>query len=221
MNPIASHRYHLQPGGVNGQAQWCARRAGADATASREVTPIGSVEWTREYALAYGVTLPEWQTYPDALRPWLGREVRAGRFTDAARGEFVKPVKLKAFTGALLKDLEEAAEPDEPCWISDAVEFAAEWRCYILAGKVVGWGQYGDGDDAEPDLAQVRDMLAAWPGPAGWALDVGRLADGRQVLVEANDGWALGYYKGCPPDAYLRVIAARWAELTAAVEGKP
>jgi hypothetical protein len=205
--------FTLQPGGYNGAAQQAARAHGA---ISANGTPIGSVEWTRAYAAGLGITLPELETYPAELWSWLGRKIRRGVFADAAPDEFVKPALCKAFTGALRRDVECAGliAPGEPCWICEPVAFVAEWRCYILRGQVATWAQYGEGDDAEPDMAQVEEMLAVCPGPAGWALDVGRLADGRQVLVEANDGWALGFYKGADPVAYLAVIAARWEEMS-------
>lgn len=208
----------LQPGGYNREAQWCARRADVTTEPSRLAVPIGTVEWTIQYAARFGIEMPEWQTYPPSLSPWLGRSVWPELFCHVLPGQFCKPIHLKRFTGALREHVDKEVSPYEPVWISDPVAFTAEWRCYILQGQIVGWGQYGEGDDAEPNLAQVASMLAAWRGPAGWTLDVGRLADGRQVLVEANDGWALGYYKGCPPEQYLRVIAARWAEL-AGTEG--
>lgn len=205
--------FTLQNGVFNKEAQHAARIHG---TVTADGTPIGSVEWTRAHAVWVGVNLLEIPTYPAALWPWLGRNTRSGVFADAAPDEFVKPMQCKAFTGALRRDVEGAGliAPGEPCWICEPVEFVAEWRLYILRGQVAGWAQYGEGDDAEPDLAQVAEMLAAWPGPAGWALDVGRLADGRQVLVECNDGWALGFYKGADPLAYLAVVSARWEQLT-------
>lgn len=203
--------FTLQNGVFNKEAQHAARIYGTVAPGG---TPIGSVEWTRAYASNRGIVLPEPETYPEALRPWLGRHVIAGRFAAARENEFVKPARCKAFTGAIRSEITETVDPLEPCWISVPVQFVAEWRCYILRGEVATWAQYGEGDDAEPDLAQVAEMLAAWPGPAGWALDVGWLADGRQVLVECNDGWALGLYKGADPKAYLAVIAARWEELS-------
>ena len=207
-------RFYLQPGGLNREAQHCARLAGVMASPARDVVPVGTVEWTAIYAAEVGVVLPDWQTYPPELLPWMGRQVRVGRYADAQPHEFCKPLtRLKAFAGALWADVDEVVSPDEPVWIAEPVSFTAEWRCYILNRAIVGIGQYGEGDDEEPDLAHVASMLAAWQGPAGWALDVGRLADGRQVLVEVNDGWALGFYTGCKREAYLRVISARWAEI--------
>jgi len=208
--------FTLQPGGHNREAQHCARIHGTlerSPTAKRETTPIGSVEWTRCHAVWVSVHLPDMPTYPAELWPWLGRNVRTAVFSDAAWHDFVKPIRCKAFTGAIRSEVTELVSPGEPVWICEPVQFVAEWRLYILRGRVATWAQYGEGDDAEPDLAAVAQMLQAWPGPAGWALDVGRLADGRQVLVEANDGWALGFYKGADPVAYLEVISARWAEL--------
>jgi hypothetical protein len=202
--------YTLQPGGINRDAQNCARIHG---TIASDGVPIGSVEWTQEVAESRGVTLPDWETYPPPLQAWLGRRVERRVYAAASKMHFVKPVRLKAFTGAIRSEITERVDPLEPCWIADPVKFVAEWRIYVLEGAIATWAQYGEGDDAEPDLAAVAQMLAAWPGPAGWALDVGRLADGRQVLVEANDGWALGFYKGADSVAYLEVIAARWAEL--------
>lgn len=202
--------------GHNRQAAQCAILEGREhrGAPARDVVPIGSVEWTREYACAVGVGLPEFPTYPSALRRFLGRTTFVHRFAFVSDHWFVKPVQVKAFTGGIKRELTEPVEPSRLVWASEPVTFAAEWRCYVLRGEIVGVGQYGEGDDAELDLTLPRRMVEAWPGqPAGWALDVGLLDDGRLVLVEANDGWALGYYRGCDRRAYLDVIAARWAEL--------
>lgn len=209
-------KFYLQPF-ANRDAAFCAMTHGEIAREpTRDAVPIGSVEWTRMYAANFGVTLPEPDTYPEALRPFLLRKVRRGLFADAAPGEFVKPIRCKAFTGALRRDIAEPVDPSEPVWISEPVTFTAEWRVYVCDGEDVGWAQYGDGDDAEPDFGAVQAMIEVWhDAPAGWALDIGRLADGRMALVEVNDGWALGYYKPCDRRAYLNTIAARWAELTA------
>lgn len=58
--------------------------------------------------------------------------------------------------------------------------------------------------------------VAAWPGkPRGCALDFGVDDRGRTLLVEANDGFALGAY-GLPPLLYARLLSARWSEMTGA-----
>lgn len=216
-------QYIIQPG-HNTQAGHCATMAGhvtwapIDALAGlaetcRDHTPIGSVEWTREWARIIGLDLPEPETYPWPLRPCLRRAVRRAVFWRAHPNEFVKPVKCKAFTGGIQSTITEDVDPDEICWVSDPVTWGAEWRCYVLRGQIVGVGQYDEGPDADLDLAAAQAIADAWPDcPAGYALDVGML-DGRLALVEVNDGWALGYYSGCSRAAYLSVIDARWRDL--------
>jgi hypothetical protein len=50
--------------------------------------------------------------------------------------------------------------------------------------------------------------------PVSYSLDVGVMEDGRTALVECNDGWALGYYKGdLRPLDYFKMLDARWQEL--------
>ena len=211
-----------QPG-QNRQAAQCAILEGREhrEAPARDVVPIGSVEWTREYARAVGVTLPDFPTYPAELSGFLGRTTFCLLFDGVPEHWFVKPVAVKAFTGGIKSELTEPVKSDRLVWASEPVAFTAEWRCYVLRGEIVGVGQYGEGDDAELDQTMPRRMVEAWPSqPAGWALDVGRLSDGRIVLVEANDGWALGYYRGCDRRAYLDVIAARWAELAARAAGE-
>ena len=214
-------QYALQAGGINSQAAFCARAEALVAPPSQvpspEVVPIGSVEWTREYADACGIQLRKLSTYPDRLRDFLLRDVRMGAFEDAQPHEFVKPISCKAFTGGIRSSIIEEVDPDEGCWISSPVEFLAEWRCYILEGKLAGIARYDDGDnEAEPDMVVVYAMIDAWKdsAPAGWSLDVGLLPLGSTALVEVNDGWALGYYTGgtCTRQAYLDVITARWDE---------
>ena len=48
--------------------------------------------------------------------------------------------------------------------------------------------------------------------PAGCSLDFGVTDDGRTLLIEMNDGLALGCY-GLPDEEYAKLLLARWAEL--------
>lgn len=179
-----------------------------------DTVPIGSVEWTHSYATALGMKLPYVSTYPTSLAPWMQRSVRRTLFAEVQQHEFVKPIRLKAFTGGIKSKLGEHVDPAEQVWACEPVKWLAEWRCYILHGKIVGVSQYGEGEDTELDLDAPLHMIEAFTSaPAGYALDVGLLSSGRVALVEVNDGWALGYYKGCSRDAYLELIATRWKEI--------
>lgn len=218
-------RFCLQPGGYNRQAQMAAlgcRDAVIAQTPDRDACPIGSVEWTADYAQQLGLPAPSGiPTYPVELWPWLWRDCQRDLFGRVPADRFVKPLRVKAFTGGIRRDIAEPVDPAEPVWSCELVAFAAEWRCLVLGGRIVSVAQYGDGDDAECDVAEAQRMVDAWPAqPVGWALDVGII--GKQLaMVEANDGWALGFYSGHDRAAYLRVIFARWAQLCAAVDARP
>lgn len=210
-------------GEYNIQAAMCAilENAVYKGKPTIEAVPIGSVEWTKEYAQSCGVSLPMNLTYPHSLKNFLGREGYQQPFGSVPEDWFVKPIWTKEFSGGIKRELTENVPYNKLVWSFEPVKFIAEWRCYVLDGKIVGVSQYGEDEDMDLDLTIPNQMLEAWSysssypiQPAGWALDVGMLDDGRIVLVEVNDGWALGYYPGCNRKDYLNVISARWKELT-------
>ncbi len=47
--------------------------------------------------------------------------------------------------------------------------------------------------------------------PAGYGIDFGVTADRQTLLVEVNDGYALGCY-GLQHDLYAQLLSARWSE---------
>lgn len=65
-----------------------------------------------------------------------------------------------------------------------------------------------------PASGIVRTALGAYRNaPAGYGADFGISSDGRTVLVETNDGYALGYM-GIAESCYAELLAARWREIT-------
>ena len=65
-------------------------------------------------------------------------------------------------------------------------------------------------DKAVPNVVAVSEYKSA---PAAYAIDFGVTDDGRTLLIEVNDGYALGSYGLFYPD-YSKLLSARWAELT-------
>ena len=64
--------------------------------------------------------------------------------------------------------------------------------------------------------AQFAALEASGEDSAAYALDVGVVRVGvalRTVLVEVNDGFALGLYPGCPSSWYAEMQVARWREM--------
>lgn len=113
---------------------------------------------------------------------------------------------------------------DTVLWASEPVNWDAEFRYYVLDHRVIGVGRYDDGPDLDSkgqpfaiNEAVVADIIEAFRphAPRAYALDVGLLDSGETALVEANDGWALGFYSGSlEPLDYMRFLHTRWQEMT-------
>lgn len=188
--------------------------------------PVGSVEFCLAAMRHQGILPPGLSTYPDSLRDFLRREVwqaTAGQVRMLDQAVFVKPLEPKRFTGFVwpyggLDQAEFASFPDDyPVWCSTVMEWQSEWRVYVVNHQIVGQARYDDGEEfaPKPDQEVIQAMVRAYQreAPAGYGLDVGVNEKGETALVEVNDGWALGLYKGMPAKEYLELLRVRWEEL--------
>lgn len=165
--------------------------------------------------------------YPDHLAWLAGRRVERttlGATRELGRPVFVKPTRAKLFTGLVLSPsntqsrITLAPYPDDlEVLVSDVVDFVSEWRCFVCRDEVVGVRPYRGAWDVPPDREALSRAVTEGRGrmPAGHSLDLGVTADGRTLLVEANDGYALGSY-GLPSIPYAQLLEARWDELAGA-----
>ena len=171
--------------------------------------------------------LPQVPDLPASLRPFAGR-----RLWDATLGDVraivreaperlplhVKPHRAKRFKGAVVSAFRDlipsAGVPDqEPVLVQEVVSFTSEWRATILRGEVLNVAHYHGDPLRFPAAAPIRAGLAAFDDqPAGFAMDWGVTEDGRTLLVEVNDGYALGNY-GLGGLDYCALLIARWHEL--------
>lgn len=189
----------------------------------REVVVVGGVGVVVEALRQLGVEPPALD-YPDALQPFLGRRVWRATLAELRRHReddppvFAKPLVDKRFVGLVVRkfrDLIGTAHlpDDEPIHLSDAVEFVAEKRYFMLDGELVWMGHYAGDPLAQLDHERVRAAARAWTdAPRACGLDFGLTSDGRTLLVEVNDAFALGAY-GTPPLLYAQLLAARWKQL--------
>ncbi len=170
-----------------------------------------------------GLPMPAPIDYPEELKPWLGRNVQRttmGEMRRSVERVFIKPVSEKLFTGFVWHSdmgdqIRAATVPDEAeLWVSDCVVFESEYRCFVKDGELLGVRIY-KGDWAKaPERRVVEAAISAYKsGPRGYSLDFGVTDDGRTLLVEVNDAYALGHY-GLPSILYAQLIEARWEELT-------
>lgn len=183
----------------------------------------------------FGVT-PYVPDYPEAMEEFLGRKIwedtlNSIAFTESkwSKGYFVKPKKNKVFTGKVVSSLSDltglgSQYENYEVYVSEPVDFVAEWRGFILYDKLIDLRPYGlasKGRDYEAwrhhyDVAVVDKMMEAfvsWEGrPAACSMDIGVTRDGRTLLIEFNDAYSLGAY-GLADVYYAKLISARWAQL--------
>ncbi|MFD8495236.1 ATP-grasp domain-containing protein [Amycolatopsis sp. NPDC059657] len=163
--------------------------------------------------LAIGLLEPADDWLPNVPPEFAGRTVAAMSLGEAwaLDGQaFVKPPSDKGFAAQVYRDgtdLREATgslAEDTPVLVSEVVEFASEYRLFLLDGLVhaasryATWGRLDPGPrDTVP--AEVLEFAGRYLGehggelPGAVVLDVGVVA-GRTAIVEANMAWFSEYY---------------------------
>lgn len=207
---------------------WQQLQAGEiDHLLDRETILVGGVVPCRYAFKHYGIEPPNID-YPDCLKPFLGREIRTttlgnvwARYNDEGPTIFIKPRnEQKLFTGHTVSRFRDilrtsSLDRDTEVYESDPVEFLSEYRYYVHHHKVVSMGHYRGDALLYPDPEVVRDAVNTFRdhgAPVAYGIDFGRTSDGKTLLVEVNDGFALGSY-GMLPVAYSLFIEDRWDEL--------
>ncbi|VTR94827.1 Uncharacterized protein OS=Pirellula staleyi (strain ATCC 27377 / DSM 6068 / ICPB 4128) GN=Psta_2975 PE=4 SV=1: DUF4343 [Gemmata massiliana] len=174
-----------------------------------------------------GATVPLPLNLPAPLLEFAGREISEStlgavrerfRSPDAA-SLFIKPlVETKSFVGIVVTGATELArlqhlDDDTRIQMAEPVTFVSEWRYFIHRGVVVGLAHYRGEWSMTPNSNTVRRAVAGYsPGPVACALDFGVTTDGRTLLVEANDAFALGA-RGIDAVAYARTLEDRWLQI--------
>ncbi|MET9953154.1 ATP-grasp domain-containing protein [Streptomyces sp. NPDC006339] len=142
---------------------------------------------------------------------------------ELARPAFVKPPVDKSFAPAVYEDggrLPDDLPGDTPVLVSEPVTFAAEYRLFVLDGRVVAGSRYLsygrlDPGPAAPDALRFgAELLAAVGGtlPSAVVVDVGRTEEAGWAVVEANMAWFAHCYAADPAavlDVVLRAAGPR------------
>ena len=190
-----------------------------DARAPEDVV-VGGMLMMRHVLDQRGI-VPDRYEYPNELARYLGRRIWTARVKDLRKEPlpfFVKPAEEKAAKGVVVRTWKDAEEydrlgPEAEVLCSEAVDFRSEWRCFVRYGEILGVRSYHGDRAAACDRRVIERAVEDFTkAPAGCALDFGVTEDGRTLLIEVNDGMALGCY-GLPGEAYARLLSARWAEL--------
>jgi hypothetical protein len=196
---------------------------------TKEDVVLGHVAICLQVMKNLDVPDPSLPYYPTELKEWFGRNIIR---TDLRHFEkileenegfgkdyFVKPVKNKLFTGTCMNSVHDiprlgGISKNTKVYVSSYVKFVAEFRVYVYKNKIVDVFRYW-GDDwkinVNPDI--VDKMVSALTNmPIFYSLDVGVDDKGRTLLIEINDGYALGNY-GLAPIDYAKMSMDRWQEI--------
>lgn len=144
-----------------------------------------------------------------------------GKITEQDLPVFIKPLNEKELPGIVANNTSNLVEyyargEGYKVLCSNPVKFVSEKRLFIRYGKLLDVRHYRGDPHIQCSANVVTNVVKAYAAnpdaPAGCSIDLGITSDGNTLLVEVNDGYALGYY-GMDPTAYALLLAARWAEL--------
>jgi hypothetical protein len=192
---------------------------------------VGGTGTVRAALEQLGFRAPYLGSVPAILRPYLGRESwrttilevrKAGRFP-----VFLKPYEeAKVFSGQVFKDaadLDRLLVPREsfpvivedfPVLAQEPVSFKSEWRVFVIRGVIVGINFYQGDPLLYPSAGLINLAIGAYTqAPAGYSADFGGTDRGDTLLIEINDGYALGH-GALTANLYAELLQARWLEMT-------
>lgn len=159
--------------------------------------------------------------YPEEIFRYCGRKIWVSTIRELRNYSlpvFVKPVEEKKAKGMIINNWRDLKEFDhlnsnERIYCSEVVDFISEWRCFVRYGKLLGVQNYYGDSEKKPDLSIVNAAIEDYHSkPNSCVLDFGVTSDGRTLLIEVNDGFAIGSY-GLPDEKYAMFLMTRWAQI--------
>lgn len=194
---------------------------------------VGSVEAVTKAFATQRLPLPLPLGVPPALQYYApkSRVMTLGEFyLDTQVPIFVKPATIaKLFDGGVIENQHNKRHilgeyPDAvPVRVAEVLDIQSEYRVFVgPGGKIVGVRHYlGDPFTPPPPRLFIEHLIKLYApeAPCAYALDLGILASGQRIVVECNDGWALGTY-GLDPVRYTELVQKRWHELVTQARNK-
>jgi hypothetical protein len=169
--------------------------------------PTGSIQWVTS-VLGY---TPKQNNYPEFLRSVLGRHVWETMTWPLQPNIFVKPSDIPKRFEARITNGTYRGKKKPPYWCSEYIDFVDEWRYYVVNGVVIHAGWY-DGFNEEKNAPIFNETLI----PVGWCgvIDMGMTSDGRFLLVEAGEPYAVGWYGSLRDgELYSKFLIEGWKYL--------
>jgi hypothetical protein len=189
-----------------------------------EVGVSGYIEDIHRALSKIGAKIPENKDYPEALLPFLGREVvetTLGEVRSRKDPIFVKPTVHKEFTGFVWGGCFDQASRMRVVTLSDEtrvltcapLRMVSEYRAFVLDGEILDVRLYkGDWSKAPSRRTLEGALEALGPYHRAFCFDWAVLDTGETVLIEVNEGYSFGHY-GLRADLYVKMLSARWEEM--------
>lgn len=140
------------------------------------------------------------------------------RFKVDKKPFYIKPFERKLFDAMLLSKESQLSYfrdfgGDTEVIVSEPMEIVSEWRTFIHNRKMVDCRSYTGDFRLHPDYQIIQSNIDAYEdSPVAYTLDVAVLKDGRTVVMEFDDFWAVGAY-GLDPSEYAQMLLNRYKQI--------
>lgn len=189
----------------------------------KEELIVSGIEMIKQRLQDFGIDCTA-INYPEELQKFLGRRIWKSTINEVANTlalwpVFVKSVEGKRLTGRIINSIHDlvgcgCCDDNYEVLCSEPVDFIAEWRVFVRYGKILDVRPYRGDWKVHYDPCVIEDAINAYvTAPHAYGIDFGVTSNGKTLLVEVNEGYALGCY-GLFPHLYVKLLITRWAELT-------
>lgn len=188
--------------------------------ANKEDIIVAGMMVTSSYLTDLGIE-PVIINYPESLHKYLGRQIWTTTVKNLEKQSvpyFTKPLSEKLAPGIVIRSLDDlhvykTLEKNSVMLCSEPVEFVSEWRFYVVNRQLLGVSFYKGDLALKCNSNVVSAAINEYTeGPANYAIDFGVTNDGRTLLIEVNDGYAIGCYE-LEDVLYAKFLKARWDEI--------
>jgi len=180
---------------------------------------IGMIKRRLEH---FGINIEDYD-YPEELNKYLGREIWESTMNTVANQVdkfpvFVKSKEQKLLTGKVISNISDLVgcgycDKDFDVFCSTPVKMMSEYRVFVRYGQVLDVKMYrGDWHytyDSNVIENAINDFSSA---PDAYGIDFAVTDTNETILIEVNDGFALGSY-GMAFWLYAKFLITRWCQL--------
>lgn len=199
----------------------------ADYYHSRGELIVGGIGIIRKRLKAFDID-PITVDYPEELKEFLGRTIQESTLSNIANNPetwpiFIKSKEQKRITGKVIRNASDLVglgyqEENPEIYISEVMDFVSEYRVFVRYGEVLDCKHYWGDPMVFPDAAIIKAAISKYQSaPDAYGIDFAVTKEGKTVLIEVNDAWALGCY-GLEMHLYAKFLITRWAQITNTID---